>query len=361
MLKMPKFLSLAATVAAFMLLMSLGSSAFSTQWSAPVEIEDVYAGQVEMIQAGDGLLWVFYIDKGREVMYMKQAEANKSGWTAPKTLDIYANQIKLAVHADGRIELFAIGTLGNVVSHITQREAGSDQWSEEKELDFYATQIELGYNTDESLVMVFIKPDREVAFIKQAEPDSDTWSRKTDLDIYANQIALGNHADGRIEVFAIGTLANVLSRFTQLTPSGDKWSAEKEIEDIYATQIETAMGADGKLVLLMIQPDRELALVRQTAPNSDAFSGNQSLDVYANLIEAGNNSDGDIEVVIVGTLGNVLSHITQTGEDGTGWTKEQDLDGYAVQMRMAAQGDRRLQMVYISPFASIVYSAAEAK
>jgi acylphosphatase len=345
---------------AFALMLGLSFTAAAAMWEKPKATGGDYALQVEIIENQDGTLSMFYLSPAREVMVSNQVAPNSSDWTKKKSLDVYANQIKLGKHKDGRIELFAIGTMAGVVSHMTQVEAGSSEWTKEEYVDgIYATQIELGTNEDGSLVMVFIEPDKDVNIITQNEANGSDWSKKKDLDSVAIQIAVGNHADGRLEIFMIGTMANVMSRQTQIAPNGDDWSKEIDIKGQYGRQIEVGKNADGSLSLFYIRPDREIAYMKQLTPNGEDWSGGNVMDTYGNLIEVGNNSDGNIVLVIVGTVGNVLTSMMQT--EGDNWSKETDVKGYGKQMRLGNNQDGSLELVYIAMLASEVFSTREMK
>jgi hypothetical protein len=135
----------------------------ASEWTKPEPFVDRYAIQVEVVKNQDGSLMIFYIKPNRKVAYIKQSAPNSNNWSKRINLGIYANNIKVAQHKDGRLELFNIGTFGNAISHMTQLEPNGTQWSKEKDLDYYGSQIELAKNADGSLILFFIKPDREIA------------------------------------------------------------------------------------------------------------------------------------------------------------------------------------------------------
>ena len=74
------------------------------------------------------------------------------------------------------------------------------------------------------------------------------------MDLYGIQVAAGAHADGRLELFIVGTLGNVLSSVTQLEANGNGWSKEAELKKAYAVAMEVANHADGRLELFAINP-----------------------------------------------------------------------------------------------------------
>jgi hypothetical protein len=303
---------------------------------------------------------MFYIEPDKEVVYRTQTKPNSNEWSNKKSLEIYANQIKLGKHADGRVEVFAIGILAYVVSHITQTKPNTDEWGKEKMLKgVYARQIELVSNSDDSLLMVFIKPGKEIAYIRQTKPNSQEWTSKKDLDSYANQIAVVKHMDGRLQIAIVGTMASVMSYQTQLEPSGDDWSKEKDLKGVYGNQVEFAMNADGKLALFYIKPDKEVAYLTETSSSENPWSKAHSLEAYANLIELGNNQNGDIELLMVGTFGNVLTHMTQTKASTNQWSKEKYMKGYATQMCLFDNSNGHLSLAYISPVNNEVFSAIQ--
>ena len=334
----------------FLLTALFSNLSLATNWKKSNKIPDGYAIQVEVIKNNDGTLTAFYIEADREVIYRTQLMPNSDQWSDRKSLEIYANQIKLAKHQDGRIEVFAIGTLASVVSHVTQQSPHSDNWSKEQTVKgVYATQIELATNQDGSLMLFFIKPDKEVAYIRQTTVNSNEWSQKKDLDSYANQIAVANHNDGRLELAIIGTLASVTSHQTQLAANSDEWSKEKDLKGVYALQVEFGRASDGSLYLFYIKPDKEIAYLTAPSSSQAAWSKSQALDTYGNLIEVGNNSTGQLVVVIVGTFGNVLTYITQNETASGLWSKEMDMKAYATQMRLINNAEGHLALLHIAP------------
>ena len=342
------------------LLSLYSTSSFAANWQKATKVSGGYGLQVELIENNDGTVTMFYIEPDKEVVYKTQSKKNSNEWSKKKSLEIYANQIKLGKHADGRIEVFAIGIMASVVSHITQLKPNSDEWSKEKMVKgVYATQIELASNQDGSLMMVFIKPSKEISYIKQTKPNSEECTANKDLESYASQIALASHEDGRLEIAIIGTMAYVMSHQTQLKPNSDEWSKEIELKGIYGRQVEFAMNANGKLALFYIKPDREVAYLLETNSAESAWSKPHNLEAYANLIELGHNQNGTIELVMVGTFGNVLTQMTQKEASTNEWSKEKDMKSYATQMRLINNSNDHLSLVYVAPVSTQIHSSIQ--
>lgn len=236
----------------------------SDEWTEEAELKGAYGTSIEPISAKDGSLVLFFVTPDKRIAYVKESAPDSNSWGAPVKTGLYATRIALGTHPDGRIELVNIGTLGNVLYHVTEKAAGSLTWTEEKEIKgAYATQIELAANADGSLLLFAVQPDKEIA---SASFGSGGWSKAEDLGIYGNQVTVGRRSDGRLEMFIIGVLGNVLTHSVQAEPNGGKWGPEEDLKKAYATHMGVATHADGRLDLVFISPSgKALQHVTQVA------------------------------------------------------------------------------------------------
>jgi len=327
---------------AFSLLLLLIQPAFA-DWNKPKGLDE-YALQITSVGNLDGTISLYFIEPDREVAYITQTAPNSSDWTKRRGLDIYANSIKLVTRLDGRHEMFIIGTLGNVVSHTVQTEAGGSDWSKEKDLGIYASQLKTAMHPDGKMLLFFLDMGKEIGYMKQDEVESTSWGKPKMLDINGNSFTLGQHADGRIEIVNIGTIANVLYHVTETKAGSGEFAKEREIEDQYATQISLVDNADGTLALYYLNMDREIAYMNMT---SNGWSRAQKTDVYANAMSVFLDGDGLLNVINIGTFGNVISHMRQIKVGSNDWTKEKDLKAYGKSIHTATNlnGKRDIFMI----------------
>ncbi len=240
------------------------------------------------------------------------------------------------------VVLVLLLTAGTASSHA--------EFTAPKSLDGYALQMKAVTNADGTVMLFYVRPDREIAFVRQTAVNSDEWTKPAGMDLYGNRLSVSHHADGRLALFVIGSLGNVLTHVSQTAPNADTWTQEEEFENAYGTQIEAAANQDGSLVLFFIKPSREIAFIRQAAPNSKDFLPQVDMDVYANQISAANHSDGRIEIAIIGTAANVTSRVTQIEPNGEKWSEEKVFkDIFATQVEFTKNADSSLMLFLLAP------------
>ncbi len=166
---------------------------------------------------------------------------------------------------------------------------------------------------------------------------------------------MSQHADGRIELFIIATLANAMTRATQSAPNSSTWGPEQDL-DIYGRQLAPVIGANGEIALIYLQMNNEIACVRQTTANSASWSKSKALDLYASYFTVGAQEDGRLELVLVGTLGNVLTHATETAPGSNAWGKEIEFKGlYGHHPRLGRSPDGALTFFLLTMDRQLTY------
>lgn len=142
------------------------------------------------------------------------------------------------------------------------------------------------------------------------------------LDLNGNRFDIGFHADGSIDIAIIGTFAKVLTH-AKMNANG-KWE-ESDIKGAYANDISFQNSLDGSLHLFFIDPGTEVARIDMTKPELKIHEmGVNGID-----IETVRNAEGAIEIIIVGTMANVLGYTRQVSPDVLEWSKEKEMKGYA--------------------------------
>jgi len=181
---------------------------------------------------------------------------------------------------------------------------------------------------------------------------ADGYGKAKLLDLSGNAFQVGNHADGRAELVIIGTMANVLYHARETSAGSGEFGREKEIEDRYGAQVLLENNADGTLVLYFRNMDREIVYMAAT---ENGWSRRVKTDMYGNWMEAAVDGDGRVNLFIIGTLGNVLTHTRQVAANSNEWTKETDLEGYGKGVEPAINMNGKLDLIYIAMLANEVH------
>ena len=312
-----------------------------------------YAIQIETAKNTDGTVSIFFLKHDRKLSYIRQIAPNKNEWTKRISLGEYANHFAVGKHKDGRLDVFYTSALGSKVYHKTQMAPSSDEWSKDKKLkSTYAQQLETIKGEDGSLYVFALQMDKEVGYFKETAPNSNEFSKRINMNTGGNRITLGKSANGRIELFNIGTMGNVMYQISQSAPNSDAWMPEVELKGMYAAQIEVKNGKDGSLYLFALQMDREFGYMKQTAPNSRTWTKAIDTGMGGNGIELGKHKDGRIEIFNIGTLGNTLFHIPQAAPNSANWAPETEIKGYGKSIRVARNENGKLMLVAIAPLMS---------
>jgi hypothetical protein len=320
----------------------------SADWEKSQSL-DIYADQITPIVDADGTTTLYFLDKGKEISFMRQIEPGSDNWTQPRGLNLNGNAFAIERRADGRLEMFIIATLGNAIGHSVQTAPGSDDWSKERDLDIYASQLRTATHPDGSVLLFFLDMGREIGYLKQESPESDNYS-KTMLGLNGNAFTLGEHADGRVEIVIIGTMANVLSHVTETQAGSGVFTGEQDIDGYYATQIYLVNQGDGSLTLFILDMGREVASL---AYADGGFKNGKELGLNGNGMVV--TDDGDrIHIYLVATMGNALTHTMQVEPNGQQWVKEQDLDSYGWYLAPVTNMDGSQTLYYIAMLASEV-------
>src|SRR6266568_4710537 len=134
--------------------------------------------------------------------------------------------------------------------------------------------------------------------------------------------SVGRNADGRLEVFYID-VNNEIWHIWQTAPNGT-WSTltllNKLANASYYSSIAVDENADGRLEVFTVGTDGAFWHIWQTAPNgtwsSWAYLGTPSNVQSTTGLTVGKNADGRLEFFTVGTDG-ALWHISQNSPNGT--------------------------------------------
>lgn len=315
---------------------------------AKPESLDLYGSQVEGATMADGRLVAFVLEPDREIAYRAETAPGSGEWGRRQGMGLYGNAIRTATHADGRISIFIIGTLGNVLSRVTQVAPDSDEWGDEQEFDgSYGSQIRPVTYADGRVALFFLDMGREISLIEETAADSGQFGRRQNLDLNGNRFEVGVRADGSLDLAIIGTMANVL---THATPGADGQWQEHDIDGAYALDLSFQNSIDGALHLFYVDMQKEVVRIDMSRDPLRRVE----MDLYGNGIVTTRGANGAIEIVIVGTLGNVLGHARQVAPDVLEWGAEEEMQGYSKWLSPVERVGEPV-LFSVAPFASEVY------
>jgi len=183
------------------------------QWGGEVRFANDSAKQIAVAQNKDGRLEIFYVGTNNDLYHNWQTQPDSTTWNGETHFQgDSAKQVAAARNADGRLEIFYVGT-NNDLYHNWQTVAGSSVWFGETHFpNDSAQQVVVGTNSDGRLEIFYVGTNNEVYHNWQTAQSSLNWNGETVfLNHYAGsaasakQIAVDTNADGRLEIFYVGT------------------------------------------------------------------------------------------------------------------------------------------------------------
>jgi hypothetical protein len=272
------------------------------------------------------------------------------GWTGGIPLGGFALEVTVATNADGRLEVFYIGT-DHALYHNWQVSPGGG-WAGQQPLVGSALQLAVGRNADGRLEIFYVGTNLEIYHNYQTSPGGG-WFGQAQFGGFAQQIAVGQNADGRLEIFYVGGNGNLYHNY-QNTPSGD-WAGEAVFAGDSAKQVTVASNADGRLEIFYVGTNNGIYHNWQTAANQGWAGESQFPGVLAQQIAVARNHDGRLEFFYIGT-NNDLFHNWQITAGG-GWNGETRFaQNSAHQVAVGTNADGRLEIFYVGTDASIYHN-----
>jgi hypothetical protein len=321
-------------------------------------MSDSWRGEFPLGGSGDGLAVGANADGRLELFYVGTNSNLYHNWqTAPNSLfwagEVHfagnsAKQIAVARNADGRQEIFYVGT-NNDLYHNWQTAPNSEVWAGETRFaNNSAKQIAVGQNLDGRLEIFYVGTNDNLYHNWQTAPNSQVWAGETWFrGNSAKQVAVGRNADGRLEIFYVGT-NNDLYHNHQTAPNGNGWAGETHFANNSAKLVAVGQNQDGRLEIFYVGTNNDLYHNWQTAPNSELWAGETHIaDNSAQQIAVGRNTDGTLEIIYVGT--NVgLYRNRQSAANSLTWNGETRFgDNSALQVDVRANADGRLEIFYV--------------
>ena len=256
-----------------------------------------------------------------------------------------AQQVAVGRNADGRLEIFYVGT-NNVLYHNWQIAPNGDWVGETQFPGDSAQQVAVGQNADGRLEIFYVGTNNILYHNWQVAPNGggqlapnggwlvlpNQWKGETPFPgDSAQQVDVGQNADGRLEIFYVGT-NNDLYHNWQVAPNGG-WADETRFPGESAQQVAMARNKDGRLEVFYVGTNQDIYHVWQVAPNGVWAGETQFPGDSAQQLAVAPNQDGRLEVFYVGTNSD-LYHNWQTIPN-SGWN---DADGVGSKVTVPASG-----------------------
>ena len=274
---------------------------------------------------------VFYLDGNNAINYQYW---NGAGWVWGR-FGGYAKDLSIVTWPDGREELFYIGT-NDVLYHRWQTAPNSGWSGEQVFADVRARSVSAARWGWGAVDVFWVGTGNHIAH-KYAAPGKP-WSAPLAMPGLAKQIVAETNADGRMQVFYIGTNDALYTNWW----TGSGWSGEAALGG-YAQQITVGKWGNGRLEMFYIGlTNRRIYHNYQAAPNG-GFVGEHDFGGYAKDLTTATWGNGLLELFYVGTNDAIYHNWT----NGSAWQGEASLGGYAKDLAAFRWGGGALELFTI--------------
>jgi acylphosphatase len=208
-----------------------------------------------------------------------------------------------------------------------------------------STAVAAACNADGRIEMFGVGTDNALWHIWQTVPHAGPWSAWASLGgVLTSEPAVALNSDGRLEVFVRGT-DNALWHTWQTIPHAGPWSAWASLGGTITSDPAVALNSDGRIEVFARGTDDALWHIWQTAPHAGPWSAWASLaGAITSDPAVALNSDGRLEVFARGT-DDALWHIWQTAPHAGPWSTWASLAGVITSdPAVALNSDGRLEV-----------------
>jgi hypothetical protein len=298
-------------------------------------------GRLEVFAEGEG-------STGPELWHVWQNPAPLSGWSGWDNLGSPPGQFMgystVGQNADGRLEVFTrVGLMSTgVVWHIWQNPTPATGWSSWGVLGSPPGGVAprflvVGQNADGRLELFVLGTTGDLWHIWQQPAPTGGWSGWGSLGAPPGasliSLALGRNADGRLEAVAVGT-DGALWHIWQVSPNSgwSGWGTLGAPGGGVTPQLPVvARGADGRLDVFATANPTALWHIRQDPASATGWGGWQSLGAppgaaFVDAPAVGKNADGRLEVFLL-EVGGAVWHAWQDPGLAGGWSGWDSLGG----------------------------------
>lgn len=320
--------------------------------------------------AGDGHMEVFAVGKTGLLYHSYFSGGAWTSWAAIGGWTFAANTIPaVQYNSDGRLQLFIIGTDGHLDTIYQQTAGSSTSWSGWTSIAgwTFSQQACLAANTnaDGRIEVFVVGTDGQLDHVfENTAGNSTSWSGWGGLGGSWSQnaaISAGNDADGRQEVFLIGNTGN-LYHIYQTAPNAG-WSGYGNLGGTWSQTARTALtrNSDGRLEIFIIGSTGELYHSYQTAANGGWYGwpniGGWTFSQQAKPVAALNTTNGTLQVLVIGTDGH-MDTVNSANAWGGGWSSLPSSPAFTQNIRpcLGVNADGRLEVFTTSPGSDMVHA-----
>ena len=228
-------------------------------WSGEQPLGQGAALQIAVGQNADGRLEVFVVGTDNRLYHNAQLQPSGSAWSGWSPLNSSpASQLAVASNADGRLEVFYNGP-NNTIYTNTQVSAGGN-WTGETSMGGGALQFSVQQNKVGGLEVFIVGTDNAGWRNVQTGPNGP-WGGWATFGGWLSQLATGRNSDGRLEVFCMGVNGalyhNVQTAPASASAPDGAWSGWQPLGGA-AQQLVTGVNADGRLDVFVVGTDNLL-------------------------------------------------------------------------------------------------------
>ena len=271
----------------------------------------------------DGRIEVFAVGTDNKIYSDTQSSPNTDTWAGWNTIPAGAKSVTATTESDGRIAIFYVGG-DNALYYRTQSSVNTESWSAEHRIQSgLGGPVAATRNADGRIALIAVGTNNKIEVEMQSAPNTDSWTAWYELPAGAHSITATVNTDGRIEILYVGGDGAIWYR-TQTTPSSDSWSAEERIPSGLAGPVSSTSEVDGRIALFADGTDNKVDPDIQTAPSTDAWNGWYTLPAGAHSITATVNADGRIEVLYIGGDGALYSPRSSSPNTDS-WSNEESV------------------------------------
>jgi hypothetical protein len=296
-------------------------------------------------------------------LYHTYQTSPNAGWSSWLSMGgTWAQNVSPAVgrNTDGRMEVFVIGSTGQMYNSYQQTAGSSTSWtgwaSRGGSFAAYAT-VACGVNQDGRLELFAIGTGGDLQHNYQT--GNGNWSGWSSLGGSWAQnacVRTHNNLDGRMEIFVIGNTGQMYHNY-QSAPNGG-WVGWSSFGGSFnqASRFAAGRNSDGRLELFAISTGGDLQHLYQTSANGNwygwsSLGGNWSQDAQP---VCALSSDGRLEVFVIGQTGNFYQNYFN-GSAWTGWTTLGGSFSQDIRPCIGSNQDGRLELFTTGPGGDMVH------
>ena len=298
-------------------------------------------------------------DKQLYTNYQVAANGAWSGWTSLGGLWNASGKITVGNNADGRLEVFLVGTDGKLYTSYETSVNGSTLWSGWTSLNgaWSATgSLTVRNNADGRMQLFMISPTDSQLYTNYQVAVNGSWSGWSSLNgawSLTGSIAVRSNADGRMQVLLVGTDGQMYTNYETSTNASAAWSGWTSLSGAWPANDTLGINnnADGRLEVFLIGGDGKLYTNYETSVNGTSWSGWVSLSgswPSNKSLAVANNADGRMQIFSTGSDNQLYTNY-QVAANGSwsGWTSLSGAWPANAMIRIANNADGRLEVYLV--------------